>query len=43
MSGRMADTTGGIVKAAGLGDGFAHGRWSHRQAALDDATHHTQD
>jgi DNA-binding NtrC family response regulator len=31
--------TGGIVKTEGLGDGLAPRRWSHRQAALDDATH----
>ena len=38
----MAETTGGIVKAEGLGDGLVPVRWSHRQAALDDATRHTQ-
>jgi hypothetical protein len=31
---------GGIVKAEGLGDGLTLTPSSHRQAALDDATHH---
>jgi hypothetical protein len=32
-------SAGGIVKAEGLGDGFAMPERNHRQAALDDATH----
>ncbi|MCU0917297.1 MAG: exodeoxyribonuclease V subunit gamma [Planctomycetes bacterium] len=34
----QCDVPGGIVKAAGLGDGAVVPRGSHRQAALDDAT-----
>jgi hypothetical protein len=40
---KSAQRTGGIVKAEGLGDGLLLLlRLSHRQASLDDATHHTQ-
>jgi len=35
---RIADLTGGSVKAEGLGDGFTGSAANHRQAALDDAT-----
>jgi hypothetical protein len=38
----LKGTAGGIVKAAGLGDGYAISEQSHRQATLDDATHHGQ-
>jgi hypothetical protein len=37
LSGNLA-SAGGIVKAAGLGDGLTRSRESHRQASLDDAT-----
>jgi len=34
----MRDNPGGIVKAAGLGDGLVQSAEDHRQASLDDAT-----
>jgi hypothetical protein len=38
----QAKTMGGIVKAEGLGDGPTRMQRRHRQAALDDAPHHTR-